>query len=278
MIKLLLCTDMDRTIIPNGHQPEHPQARETFRQLCSLPGITLAYVTGRDLELMQKAIATYQLPLPAYAITDVGTQIYTYRQGQWQELTTWQELIGQDWKGKTHQDLKAALADLAELRLQEPSKQKRFKLSYYVQLEVDHAQLLKTVETRLVALGVEASLIWSIDEPENIGLLDILPLNATKMHGIEFLQRYLELSLDELLFAGDSGNDLMVMASPIRSILVANADAATQQQALQLARENNVEESLYLATDTSFPLGGNYSAGVLQGVGYFAPEVMAALF
>jgi hypothetical protein len=58
---------------------------------------------------------------------------------------------------------------------------------------------------------------------------------------------------------------------------VANADAATQQQALQLARENNVEESLYLATDTSFPLGGNYSAGVLQGVGYFAPEVMAAL-
>ncbi len=28
---LLLCTDMDRTVIPNGAQPEHPRTRSAFR-------------------------------------------------------------------------------------------------------------------------------------------------------------------------------------------------------------------------------------------------------
>ena len=62
--RLLLCTDMDRTIIPNGHQPEHPDARERFRQLCSLPAVKLVYVTGRHLQLVEQAIADYNLPEP----------------------------------------------------------------------------------------------------------------------------------------------------------------------------------------------------------------------
>ncbi|MEJ2621733.1 MAG: haloacid dehalogenase, partial [Candidatus Thiodiazotropha sp.] len=33
-VKLLLCTDLDRTLIPNGSQPESAGAREAFKQLC----------------------------------------------------------------------------------------------------------------------------------------------------------------------------------------------------------------------------------------------------
>ena len=29
--RLLLCTDLDRTLIPNGPQPESPRARAAFR-------------------------------------------------------------------------------------------------------------------------------------------------------------------------------------------------------------------------------------------------------
>lgn len=277
MDKLLLCTDMDRTIIPNGHQPEHPRARETFHQLCNLPGLRLAYVTGRDLVLTQEAIEAYQLPMPAFAITDVGTKIYQQKAGDWQELVAWQQEIAADWGGKSHADLKTALVDLAELTLQEPSKQNDFKLSYYVGLDVDQQVLLAEVHERFLKLGVRASLIWSIDEPQGVGLLDVLPQNATKMHGIEFLGKYLGYSTDEILFAGDSGNDLMVMASPIRSILVANADAATKEQAFALAEENGVLDTLYLAKADVFLLGGNYSAGVLQGVAHFAPTMVSSL-
>jgi hydroxymethylpyrimidine pyrophosphatase-like HAD family hydrolase len=57
---LLICTDLDRTLIPNGEQPESPQARPLFRQLVSHSQIILAYVTGRDKMLVQEAIAEYE--------------------------------------------------------------------------------------------------------------------------------------------------------------------------------------------------------------------------
>ena len=277
MDRLLLCTDMDRTIIPNGHQPEHPLAREAFQRLCNLPGLKLAYVTGRDLSLARQAIEAYQLPLPAFAITDVGSKIYALKEGVWQEMVSWQQQIAADWAGKSHADLKNALQDLKELRLQEPSKQNDFKLSYYVDLKVEQKELLARVQRRLLGIGVQVSLIWSIDEPQEIGLLDVLPQNATKVHGVEFLGQFLGYSTDEILFAGDSGNDLMVMGSPIRSILVANADFETKEQALQLAESNGVLDTLYLAKPDTFPLGGNYAAGVLQGVQYFAPSFISSL-
>lgn len=47
MNRLLICTDLDRTLIPNGPQPESPKARALFRRLVSREEVTLAYVSGR---------------------------------------------------------------------------------------------------------------------------------------------------------------------------------------------------------------------------------------
>lgn len=277
MHRLLLCTDMDRTIIPNGRQPEHPDTKKRFHQLCGLPEVTLVYVTGRHLQLVKQAIADYDLPKPDYAITDVGTKIYKWDQGQWSEMLAWQTQIAPDWRGKTHGQLQAALARFPELSLQEKSKQNDYKLSYYLPLSVDQKKVLKHVEQQLNKLDVDASLIWSIDEPEQVGLLDVLPRNATKLHGIEFLQQQLGYGLQEIIFAGDSGNDLPVLISPIRSILVANADPEVKQQALELVKQHGLEETLYLALQKKSPFGGNYAAGVVQGVEFFAPEIGALL-
>jgi len=272
--RLLLCTDMDRTIIPNGRQPEHPDARAQFRNLCSLPEVVLTYVTGRHFHLMQEAIERYNLPEPAYAITDVGTRIYEKINNNWIEICQWQEQIAKDWRGQTHGQLQRELSGLAELKLQEGSKQNEYKLSYYLPLDADYDMISQQVEQLLTRLGVAASLIMSIDEPERVGLLDILPKNATKLHAIEFLQRYLGFGLEETIFCGDSGNDLPVLASPIRSILVANAEQDIKTQALELTEKNRYTESLYLADQQSSALGGNYSAGVLQGIAYYAPGIM----
>jgi len=264
---------MDRTIIPNGRQPEHPQARENFRRLCKLPMVTLVYVTGRHIQLVEQAITDYQLPKPDFAITDVGTRIYRREQAEWIEVHAWQKQIAGDWQGKSHGQLQQALSSLPELTLQEQSKQNDFKLSYYLSLAADRDKILQQVDQRLSQLDVAASLIWSIDEPEQVGLLDVLPRNATKLHGIEFLQQYLGYGPQEVIFAGDSGNDLPVMGSSIRSILVANAEPEIKQQAQLLAEQNGYAESLFLAQQDSFPLGGDYSAGVLQGIAYFSPEI-----
>ncbi|WP_041273234.1 HAD-IIB family hydrolase [Desulforapulum autotrophicum] len=275
--KLLLCTDMDRTVIPNGLHPEHPDARAQFRRLCNLPEIVLAYVTGRHLQLVEEAIKKYNLPEPDFIITDVGTKIYQKTCDNWISISQWQKQIAKDWQGKTHYQLQQALSRLPELKLQENSKQNDYKLSYYLPLSADHGKIEHQASLILAELGVNASLILSIDEPEQVGLLDVLPKNATKLHAIIFLQEYLDLGLEETIFCGDSGNDLPVLGSQIRSVLVANADRVIKKRSLELAEKNGSKGSLYVAEENDFPLGGNYCAGVLQGIAFYEPQIIKRL-
>jgi hypothetical protein len=138
-------------------------------------------------------------------------------------------------------------------------------------LYLEKDSVIARIEMLLAEAGVEASVLWSVDEPKNIGLLDVLPKHATKLHAIEFLQHKLGYTLEEVIFAGDSGNDLPVLTSQIPSVLVANASDEIKQAAVQLSRHHGHLRALYLAqSDTKHQ--GNYSAGVLQGVAHFAPH------
>ncbi|MCX4187059.1 HAD-IIB family hydrolase [Methylophaga sp. OBS4] len=270
--KLLLCTDMDRTIIPNGFQPEPADARKQFNAFCNRPDVKLVYVTGRHVTLVKQAIKNYALPMPDYAITDVGTKIYQIGKGSWQQMVEWEAEIDQDWHGKTHAQLKQLLKPISELRLQESSKQNTHKLSYYLPLYLDKDSIFARIEACLSDAGVEVSVLWSIDEPKNVGLLDVLPKHATKLHAIEFLQKKLDYALNEVIFAGDSGNDLPVLTSRIQSVLVDNASAEIKQAAVDISRHKGHASALYLAKSDEQDINGNYSAGVLQGVAHFAPH------
>ena len=157
------------------------------------------------------------------------------------------------------------------LHLQEAGKQNTHKLSYYADRDVNLEALRLSAQAALRSLNVNASLIWSVDEPVRTGLLDVLPKRATKLHAIDFLRQNLGYELSEIVFAGDSGNDLPVLASPIRSVLVANACASVKAQAQQACQENDCEQALYIAQNDEGRATGNYAAGVLQGVAYFEP-------
>jgi len=270
--RLLLCTDMDRTVIPNGEQAEHPFARRRFAGFCRQPQVTLAYVTGRHEALVKEAIKEYDLPTPDYAITDVGTKIYHISDQQWQEMEGWEKEIDKDWNGRSHEQLKVLFDDVPDLQLQEAAKQNTHKLSYYVDLHVNQDSLLSLMAKRLEACDVKASLVWSVDEPKNIGLLDVLPRNATKVHAIDFLRWKLAYLMDEVVFAGDSGNDLPVLGSPVPSVLVANASEEIKEAAQQLAQINGNLQAFYLATGKNSDMNGNYSAGILEGVWHFVPS------
>ena len=273
-MRLLLCTDLDRTLLPNGHQPESLIAREYFARLVSRPEVTLVFVTGRDRSLVEDAIHEYQLPRPDYVIADVGSTIYQVNHSSWVQLPQWDEQIGHDWQGKDHDDLHQVLSIFAELRLQEAAKQNTHKLSYYVSPGIDYQALINSMTERLEQENIHANLIWSVDEMANVGLLDILPASAGKRHAIEFLMRMLEINSSETIFAGDSGNDIAVMASPLQSVLVANASHEVGQQAVEQARLNDQQETLYLARGGFMGMNGNYSAGILEGVAHYMPEAV----
>ena len=269
---LLLCTDMDRTILPNGCQPENPLARPCFRAFCQYPEVCLVYVTGRHLTLVEQAIVDYALPQPDFAITDVGSKIYQSTDHGWREMTLWDEQIAPDWNGQSHAQLKQALSSISALALQEEEKQNRFKLSYYLDLNLDKDTIIAAMAAILHERGVHASLIWSVDEPAQIGLLDVLPQNATKLHGLRFLQKHLGYARQEVLFAGDSGNDLPVLGSDINAVLVANASDEVKMLALKMVSRAGNQATLFLARNDGFALGGNYAAGVLQGIWHFCLE------
>ncbi len=272
MRPILLCTDMDRTLIPNGLQAEYPPSRRRFTDFCSLSEITLAYVTGRDIALLEEAIAEFNLPVPNYAITDVGSKIYRNSDGRWSELAEWEAEIGNAWKKVSREEIVTNLSGIEGLKLQESSKQNTHKVSYYANLDFASADFyLNAAESALRPLQIDSSLIWSVDETRHQGLLDVLPANATKLHAIEFLHALLGVHAERLIFAGDSGNDLPVLTSPVPSVLVANATDEIKSQAERLAVENGCREQLFVAKNDELNRG-NYSAGILQGVGHYFPD------
>ena len=271
--QLFLCTDLDRTVVPNGTQPETPGVRERFARLVNRPEVTLAYVTGRHRALVDQAIVEYRLPQPDFAITDVGTKIYAWDGNAWDVWPDWESEVEIDWAGHEYATVSHYLDDLEILRLQEPSKQNTHKLSYYLPMRVDRPKLDAEIQRRLRANRISASLVWSVDEPAGVGLLDVLPARATKLHAVDFLREHLGFGLQQTLFAGDSGNDLEVMESTVPSVLVANAEPAVREAALSRARAAGHEDTLYLAQGGCMGMNGNYCAGILEGVVHFRPEL-----
>ena len=275
MKRLLLCTDLDRTLLPNGPQVEAPGSRDIFCQLARQQSVTLAYVTGRDKKRVQDAIKEYSLPEPDYVIADVGSSIYEINDSRWLQLEPWQKEISADWNGNSAFQLAELLAGFKDMTLQEADRQNTYKLSYYVPLSVDYTALVKKINASFQATGVLANIIWSIDELKATGLLDILPVSANKRHAIKFLMQYLKFSHAETVFAGDSGNDVDVLSSEINSVLVANASDEVKSTAMHQAKITNNMESLYIAqgVEPFNIMNGNYSAGILEGVLHYIPEM-----
>lgn len=273
--RLLICTDLDRTLLPNGPQPESPGARDHFAALAARPEVTLAYVSGRHRALVEQAIADYQLPRPDFVVGDVGTTIYQLGAGEaWQQLQAWDSEIAQDWAGQSHASLMALLQDLPALQLQEPGKQNRYKLSYYLPLQSDRDALAALITQRLDSIAVKARLVWSVDEPNSIGLLDILPARASKYHALEALMKIARFDYTNTVFCGDSGNDIEVLASPIAAVLVANAQPEVRELACRLAETMQHREQLYLARGNFMQMNGNYSGGMLEGIAHYHPEAL----
>ena len=269
---LLICTDLDRTLIPNGPEPASPGSHEQFARLVSHPQVELAYVSGRHSDLVEEAIIEHDLPVPDFVIGDVGTTIYYVgNEHDWEPQTRWEAIIGRDWGNRSRADLEALLAGMTTLQMQEPDRQNLYKLSYYVSLRQDQDRIEKEILRRMDQANVRVRLIWSIDQPEGTGLLDIVPQHASKFYAIEALMEQQGYGYRETVFCGDSGNDLEVLVSPLQAVLVANALPEIKEQAREMADSAGNDAQLYIARGDFMGMNGNYSAGMLEGIAHYCP-------
>jgi sucrose-6F-phosphate phosphohydrolase len=273
MQPILLCSDLDRTLLPNGKEEESPMARPLLREIAKEDWLKLAYVSGRSQNLMAEAVQTYALPWPDFAITDVGTMIFEPKRNcVWHK---WHEALRSDWPFGSMEDARAfgeALARHFPLRAQEEEKQSLYKLSFYTRPQRDESMLAQ-LAAFLQEKGIFANIIFSVDTQTQEGLLDILPKKANKLFAIRFLMESIGFTKANTVFAGDSGNDLEVLASDIPSVLVANATLEVKEEAIALAKRHGTLATLYIAKGGFFGMNGHYAAGVLEGLCYLHPEV-----
>jgi sucrose-6F-phosphate phosphohydrolase len=270
--RLLICTDLDRTLIPNGPEPASPGSKKHFARLVSHPQVELAYVSGRHSDLIEEAIIEHDLPVPDFVIGDVGTTIYHVGNNHdWEPQTRWEAIIGRDWGNRSHTDLESLLEDLPALQLQESDRQNRFKLSYYVSLHDGQERIEKEILRRMAQANLRVRLIWSIDQIESTGLLDLVPRGASKFHAIQALMEQQGYGFRHTVFCGDSGNDLEVLVSALQAVLVANALPEIKEQAREMADAAGNSAQLYIACGGFKSMNGNYSAGMLEGIAHYCP-------
>ncbi len=274
MQKLFLCTDLDRTLLPNGPHPESAQARPMFSRFVAHPEVVLAYVSGRDLARIEASIQTYSLPMPEWIVADVGSTIFRRAGVGWEQLDAWSHWIAEDWQGRPASDLAFLFLDVAELTPQPLDRQSQHKLSFFFPLTIDRESLSTKVEALLDQHDVRASLVISADDTTGVGLLDVLPRRSTKLHALEFLLQATDLTAELTLFAGDSGNDLSVLVSSLPAVLVANAHPSVRQRARSEACRSGTSADLYLAKGDFLGMNGNYSAGILEGIAHFHPDAL----
>lgn len=253
----VLATDLDGTLIPlEGNERNLTDLQHLKRQLAERE-VMLAFVTGRHLEIVEEAIDQYGLPLPDWIICDVGTSIYRREPGGWAGESAYGEHLASISNLLPIDELRSLLAEVAGLRLQEPAKQGIFKLSYYA----DH-HALEDVASRISALLEEQdapwSLISSIDPFTREGLIDLLPRGVSKAYALEWWRRRCRLAAEEVIFAGDSGNDWAALVAGYRVIVVSNADEQLARRVDAFHADREWEGRLHLA-------GAPATSGVYEG-------------
>lgn len=280
--KYLLCTDLDRTLIPNGPQSVSEKALPTFQALVSNEKVLLAYVSGRDIQRICDAIEEHGLPMPHYIIADVGSSIYTNNNGSWELLDSWRALMEGQWPMYSAQALSEGLPEFQHICMQQANQQGQFKLSFEVapssKVDID----LKTLENYLQTLARDYSKrdlsfayksIVSIDETKDEALIDVVPKLAGKLSAINSLIVHVRIPLSHAYFSGDSGNDEDVLLSNINACIVANATNEFKQALLEQAPKMINQDTLYFADGSlNAELNGNYSAGIVEGFIHYFPQ------
>ena len=263
----ILATDMDRTLLPNGDFPYDDSMPLLKRILKDNKDIKLAFVSGRHLALVEDAMKKYETPEPDYVISDVGTTMYKNKNGKFEREDSWDEFIRENTKNWNTELFKKEIKNVKGLRLQEDEKQNIFKLSYYI----DDLSLAGSVSDEVKRIvnelcGCEdAIVVYSVDETIDQGLLDILPKIATKQMALEYLRKMLDVEMGDVLYCGDSGNDILPLTQGYNAVMVRNTISDVREEVKKIAKEKKISEKIHSAKGYK-GLNGFYTSGVIEGL------------
>jgi sucrose-phosphate synthase len=200
----LLVTDLDNTLIGN----DEALARMLDWLTSHTDRVAFGVATGRTLQSTLALLREHKVPLPQVLVTSVGSDI-CYG-ALLQRDTRWQQHIRHAWR---RDDLLQVLGSHKGLRLQPAAHQSECKISYY--LDDARAPSMRSLQQLLRQYGLRANLVASHER-----YLDVLPMRASKGRAIRYLAYRWGFDLNQVLVAGDSGNDWDMLVGDTLAVVV----------------------------------------------------------
>jgi sucrose-6F-phosphate phosphohydrolase len=262
----ILATDLDRTLLPNGSWECDSEAIGLFNDLTEKNDVLLVYVTGRNLALTENAIEEFGVRHPDILCGDVGTSIRKFENGAWLFDDGWVEHVKRQSPRWDAMAIRDAVTGVDGIREQECEHLNQFKQSYYVEHEKNE-QILEKINERVKGKFDEV-IVYSFDSQDGKGLLDFLPASATKQTALEYVAEEFGTAKQDVVFCGDSGNDIFPLTAGFSGVLVKNADAQLVEN-VKKAMNENPELKVYFAKGGFKGLSGYYTSGVIEGAYHY---------
>lgn len=235
--RMLVC-DIDDTLI--GDDAGLKALLQRMRETSGNVGFGVA--SGRHIESVVKALKKYAVPIPYLMISSVGSEIH-YGPRLVAD-TGWQRHIDYRWKPDA---VRTAMSTLPGVRLQPPDRQRKFKISYYI--NSDTAPNLREIQRHLRKQDLHVNIIYSHQR-----LLDLLPIRASKGLALRYLALKWGIAPERFLVAGDSGNDEEMLSGNTLGVVVGNYSSE-----LEHLRGN---PSVYFAES-------RYAWGIIEGMDHY---------
>jgi sucrose-6-phosphatase len=237
----LFCSDLDGTLLGN---PEATRRfKDTWEGMLRARRPLLCYASGRLVQDVIDLLAGNLLPWPDYIVGGVGTQVYDGRQRRM--VREYAQAMSGSWDLSKIEEL---MTGMPGVEPQPARLSHSHKSSWYFRQA--SAEAIDHVRQTLSEAGLDANVVYS-----SMRDLDILPSRANKGFALRWLSARLGIALDEVLVAGDTGNDSSMFLLPgVKGIVVENAQPELLEAVVKLP---------------TYTAGSGFADGVLEGLKHF---------
>ena len=233
----LIITDLDNTL--TGDAEALAEFNELIREH---DNIGFGIATGRRLDSAMALVEELGLPRPDLIDTDAGTQLH-YGQNLVPDQS-WRQQIGFAWKPN---EIAPILEKLPGVVCQTEDHQSEFKLSY--EIDPEKTPSITVIQKLLRTAGLRAKVVLSLGM-----YLDIIPVRGGSDMSIRHLLWKWGFSPDNVLVAGDSGNDAGMLLGRTLGVVVGNYSPE-----LECLRDR---PRVYFAK-------GLHARGIIEGIRYY---------
>ncbi len=244
-----VASDIDGTL--TGDRDALDRLAGRLRKLRDAGRLFLMLSTGRRLDQVLDGLAEEGLPEPDAVLGQVGTEIYTSPlEADSRPMPLWRDRLLAEY---SRAQAESFLEGIEGLVMQDDKFNTELKTSCFLDGCPDPDAAAEEIRRRIEPHADRYQVVWSSGRD-----LDILPASSGKGKAIRFLVEQQGLAPQQVVVAGDTGNDATMFVEFRRGVVVANAKPELLELANTMAKSPEGGD-VYVASRA-------YAAGVEEGL------------